>query len=212
MITNSHMKQLLALPALQGTGCLYLHGFLSSPASEKAQQMVQFFAQNPQLGDIVTPILPHVPELAIQEAEQALITLQNKYKNVWIIGSSLGGFFATYLAEKYDLPAILINPAVRPFELFRNYLGDHQHYHTNEVVKVEESHLNQLATLDCPKISRPKKILLLLQTGDETLDYRHSADLYRECPAWIEGGGNHSFEKFIQRTPTIIGHICRHFS
>lgn len=208
---TSNTAPLLSHTRLQNTGCLYLHGFLSSPASEKAQLMMQFFEQQPSLGEIIAPELPHVPEQAIELAEKTLQELQSRHEHVWIIGSSLGGFFATYLAEKYQLPAVLINPAVRPFELFKNYLGEHQHFHRDEIICVEPEHLDQLQALDCATFSSPNKILLLLQTADETLDYRHSAALYQDCPAWIEAGGNHSFERFIQRMPQILGHICRNF-
>lgn len=203
------MSDLIIPPALHNSGCLYLHGFLSSPASEKAQQMLTLFAEHPELGEIRTPELTHHPLAAIALAEAELQALQQEHDRVWLLGSSLGGFYATWLAEKHHLPAILINPAVRPHELFRHYIGDHRHFHTGETVTVEEAHLDQLESLHCPQIQQPENLLLLLQTGDETLDYRQAAALYRDCPAWLESGGNHSFTGFDERVPQILAHLQR---
>lgn len=198
--------------SLRDSGCLYLHGFLSSPASEKAQQVIELFAQHPELGTVSAPFLNFAPADAIALAQRELEALQQRHDKVWIIGSSLGGFYATWLSQKNGIPAALINPAVRPHELFRHYLGDHTHYHTGETVTLESWHLDQLQQLSCAHIRQPELLLLLLQTGDETLDYRHAADLYRACPGWIEGGGNHSFEHFIERMPQILGHVARAIS
>ena len=206
------MSALTIPEVLRNSGCLYLHGFLSSPASEKAQQMLALFAEHPELGEIRTPELTHHPVDAMALAEQQLQELRASHERVWLVGSSLGGFYSTYLAEKHGVPAILINPAVRPHELFRHYIGDHRHFHSGETVTVEPAHLDQLQALSCPVISRPENLLLLLQTGDETLDYRQAAALFRECPAWIEGGGNHSFTRFEQRVPQILAHLQRRFS
>jgi len=200
------------IPAsVQNSGCLYLHGFLSSPASEKAQQMMALFREYPQLGTLSAPFIHASPAEAIALAEDELKKLMAVHDHVWIVGSSLGGFYATWLAEKYQLPAVLINPAVRPFELFRHYLGEHTHYHTGETFLLEEQHLDQLEALNCPEIQHSDNLLLLLQTADETLDYRHAAELYRNCPGWLEGGGDHSFQRFIERIPQVLGHLSRCF-
>lgn len=195
--------------SVQGSGCLYLHGFLSSPASEKAQQMLALFDAHPELGEICAPFIHFDPQDAIALAEAELLLLKQRHERVWIVGSSLGGFYATYLAEKHQVPAVLINPAVRPFELFRHYLGEHTHYHTGETYLLEAHHLTQLEALNTATITSPEQLLLLLQTADETLDYRHAAELYRACPAWLEGGGDHSFQRFMARTPEILGHLSR---
>lgn len=198
------------IPAsVQNSGCLYLHGFLSSPASEKAQQMMALFRQSPSLGTLSAPFIHFAPDEAIALAEECLAELKAKHDKVWIVGSSLGGFYATYLAEKHGIPAVLINPAVRPFELFRHYLGEHTHYHTGDKLLLEDFHLQQLEALNCAYLTYPENLLLLLQTGDETLDYRHAAQFYRECPAWLQGGGDHSFQEFIERVPEMLGHLSR---
>lgn len=182
-------------------GCVYLHGFLSSPQSTKAQQLLHFFAEQGLSDQLKVPTLAFEPELAIQQAEQAIEELQSQagIERVFVIGSSLGGFYATYLAEKLKLKAVLINPAVRPYELFDKYLGPNEHFYDGQTYILEMKHIVQLQALEVETLSRPEALLLLLQTGDETLDYRLASAKYIDCPSWIEAGGNHSFVGFMLR-------------
>lgn len=190
-------------------GCLYLHGFLSSPQSLKAQQLVRFYETHLTAQQLSVPDLPFAPADAIEVARAELKRLQQRFSQVYIIGSSLGGFYATHLAETEGVPAVLVNPAVRPFDLFEHYLGPNTHYYSGEVHELTHEHIGQLRALDCAQIQQPERLLLLLQTGDETLDYRLAAELYRNSPAWLEGGGNHSFEHFIERMPMLLAFAAR---
>lgn len=193
------------------SACLYLHGFLSSPLSQKAQQLEAYYQHHLPHDSLVIPELPFAPEQAMQLAESTLKQLQQQHDQVYLIGSSLGGFYATYLAEKYQLPAVLINPAVRPFDLFADYLGPNTHFYTGAVHELTMTHIAQLRALNIERLSSPQHLLLLLQTGDETLDYRQAAQLYQRCPAWLEGGGNHSFERFIDRMPMVMEFVRQHY-
>lgn len=184
--------------------CLYLHGFLSSPLSLKAQQLNAYFEQHFPTALLSIPSLAFEPITAIKQAQDALVELKEHTDSIVIIGSSLGGFYATYLAATTEHKAALINPAVRPFDLFANYLGPNKHYYTGVVHELTMEHIEQLKTLNCSYIEQPERMLLLLQTGDETLDYRQAAQLYKHCPSWLEGGGNHSFKHFIERMPMIL--------
>ncbi|MCB2386014.1 MULTISPECIES: YqiA/YcfP family alpha/beta fold hydrolase [Thalassolituus] len=190
-------------------GCLYLHGFLSSPQSLKAQQLLRFYETHLTPQQLVIPTLPFAPADAIELARAELKRLRQDFAQVYIIGSSLGGFYATHLAETEGVPAVLVNPAVRPFDLFEHYLGPNTHYYSGEVHELTHEHIGQLRALDCAQIQHPERLLLLLQTGDETLDYRLAAELYRNSPAWLEGGGNHSFERFIERMPMLLAFAAR---
>lgn len=184
--------------------CLYLHGFLSSPLSQKAQQLSAYFEEQYPTAKLSIPSLAFEPAVAIKQAQQALQELQQHTDNIVIIGSSLGGYYATYLAATSKYKAALINPAVRPFDLFANYLGPNKHYYTGIVHELTMEHIEQLQALNCAQIKEPEQLFLLLQTGDETLDYRQAARLYQHCPSWLEGGGTHSFERFIERMPMIL--------
>jgi len=182
-------------------GCVYLHGFLSSPASTKAQQLLHYFDQAGMADQLIVPTLGFEPATAIQQAEQAVETMLSRegIKQVFIIGSSLGGFYATWLSNKFDCKAVLVNPAVRPYELFDKYLGPNEHFYDGNTYMLEMKHIGQLRALEVESLQQPEQLLLLLQTADETLDYRLAAEKYRACPSWIEAGGNHSFENFMAR-------------
>lgn len=184
--------------------CLYLHGFLSSPLSKKAQQLSAYFKQHYPSALLSIPALAFEPNVAIQQAQEALAELKQHTDNIIIIGSSLGGFYATYLSATHHCKAALINPAVRPFDLFEHYLGPNKHFYTDEVHELTMEHIEQLKALDTPCINAPEQLFLLLQTGDETLDYKQAAKLYQACPSWLESAGNHSFEGFIERLPMIL--------
>jgi len=165
---------------------------------------MQFYAGRLTAEQLSVPALPFEPEQATELAVAELQKLQRRFPRVFVMGSSLGGFYATWLAQHTGVAAVLINPAVRPFDLFEHYLGPNRHYYTGVTHELTMAHIAQLRALDCPQLLHPQRLLLLLQTGDETLDYRLAAELYRRCPAWLEGGGNHSFEHFIERMPMIL--------
>ena len=119
-------------------------------------------------------------------------------------GSSLGGFYATALAEHYGCRAVLINPAVRPHLLLQKYIGENVNYYTDEHWQFDASHVEQLRQLDVAHISQPQRYLLMLQTGDETLDYRDAEAKYAGCPAIMEQGGDHSFAGFERHIPRML--------
>ncbi|MEH6448135.1 MAG: YqiA/YcfP family alpha/beta fold hydrolase [Oleispira sp.] len=191
--------------------CVYLHGFLSSPKSKKAQELIHFFDNNQMKGQLIVPTLSFEPVEAIQQAQDAIDTLKQQpgIDQVFVMGSSLGGFYANYLAEKENLKAVLINPAVRPFELFDKYLGLNEHFYDGQSYLLELKHIEQLKQLEVAQLSKPKALFLLLQTGDETLDYQLATEKYQNCPSWIEPGGNHSFEGFSERLDSIFHFACR---
>lgn len=190
-------------------GCVYLHGFLSSPDSQKAQELIQYFKQHNMQHQLLVPTLSFEPEEAIQQALTAIHSLQKtpSIKQVFVIGSSLGGFYATYLGQTENLKAVLVNPAVRPFELFDNYLGPNEHYYDGKTYYLEMKHIEQLQALEISRLKYPEQFLLLQQTGDETLDYRQACAKYINCPSWLEAGGNHSFEGFIDRLDMIFNFV-----
>lgn len=190
-------------------GILYLHGFLSSPASQKAQELRHYAATQPQIAELLLPALPFAPKDAMALAEQCLLSLQQRHQQVLIIGSSLGGFYATHLAQKHSVKAALINPAVRPYQLFATRLGPHKSFYSEDIHELTAEHLAQLETLDSDSLTQPQRLFLLLQTQDETLDYRHAAARYLACPSWLEAGGNHSFTHFIARMPMLLAWALR---
>lgn len=176
------------------TAFLYLHGFNSSPGSDKARQTEAWLADTHPRIEFVCPFLSPFPDEAMAQAEAAIAG----HDVVGMLGSSMGGYYATFLAEKYDCRAVLINPAVRPW-VGRDYLlGDQANYHTGEVHHIAQSHLDQLRAYDVPELTRPARFLVLVQTGDEVLDYRQAVAKYVGANLVVEEGGDHGFQGYRQ--------------
>jgi uncharacterized protein len=121
-----------------------------------------------------------------------------------LVGSSMGGFYATWLAEKYDLRAVLVNPVVDPW-LGRDYLlGDQENYHTGEIHRIEQTHLDQLQQYNVIKLKTPARFMVLIQRGDEVLDYRLAVNKYADSEVHLEDYGDHSFTGYQNHLPNIV--------
>ncbi|WP_333608992.1 YqiA/YcfP family alpha/beta fold hydrolase [Arsukibacterium sp.] len=177
----------------------YLHGFASSSLSEKAQQTVAYFQQQqPQL-DLVALDLPYTPAEAMHLLEQKIAEAPPLAFN----GSSLGGFLATVLVERFGGRACLINPAVAPHSLLADYLGDYHHPVLQRSYQVRAEHMQQLAALMPAQLRQPQNYLVLLQSGDEVLDYRHAQTYYQGAQQQLVAGGDHSFVGYADYLPQI---------
>ncbi|MBW8327771.1 MAG: esterase [Thiobacillus sp.] len=181
---------------------VYLHGFNSSPASGKAMLLGEHMARIGRSADYVCPALPNSPREAIAHVEAELE--QRRPESVTLVGSSLGGFYATHLAERHGWKAVLVNPAVHAHTLLRSALGPQTNWHTGEKWELTESHLAELASLDVDAITLPKRYLLLAQTGDEVLDYRDAVAYYAGARQIVEDGGDHGFAGFERHYQTIL--------
>ena len=184
---------------------LYLHGFNSSPQSHKAQVLGRYLAERGLSSVYACPALPPRPSEAVREIERHL---QAEAKDVCFVGSSLGGFYATYLAEKHGAQAVLINPAIEPHVGLRGYLGPQENLHTGEPYELTEAHLEEWLSLVVPRIT-PRRYLLLVETGDELLDYREAVRRYAGCEQVVIEGGDHSLQSFSQHLPRIV-EFARH--
>ena len=144
---------------------------------------------------------PALPPLALD----AIAIVENNYlqKNTCFIGSSLGGFYATYLTEKHGLKAVLINPAIDPHIGLRAYLGPQNNLHTGEPYQLTEAHLEEWEKLYVPRIT-PKRYLLLVETGDEVLDYRQAVARYSGAQQVVIEGGDHSLQSFPEHLQRIL--------
>ncbi|QPG05294.1 esterase YqiA [Salinimonas marina] len=183
---------------------LYLHGFLSSPQSVKAQATKAWFARHYPQVTLHTPQLPNSPGQVRPQLERYIEQHpQLLEQGLKVIGSSMGGYLASHLVEHYGGRAALVNPAVRPYELLLEYLGDHINPYTQEPFSLVTDDMHILKSLDTPIVSQPEQYLVLLQTGDETLDYRQAEQKYQGAQLRIEQGGDHSFENYEQHLPDI---------
>jgi len=179
---------------------LYIHGLNSSPASFKANLLKRKLDSLGREAEFLAPALPDRPKAAAALLERELA----KHPGAALVGSSLGGFYATWLAERHGLKAVLVNPAVRPYEGLRQYLGPQQNLHTGERYELTPAHLEELREMDTAAITHPERYLLLVGTGDEVLDYRQAVERYRGCVQMVIEGGDHGFSDFAEYLGPVL--------
>ena len=187
---------------------VYLHGFLSSPRSLKAQQLVEFVRTRDLPFDCRVPALPEEPQLALAAAEAAVRQACADHPVVGVLGSSMGGFYATVLAERYAVRgAVLINPSVYPQLRLDEYIratgGAMENPYSGRRFTLGQRDIDALAAMLPERLTNPEKYWLLVQTGDEVLDYRDAVAFYASCRQTVEAGGDHAFQRFERHLPAI---------
>jgi predicted esterase YcpF (UPF0227 family) len=180
---------------------IYLHGFLSSPESVKAQATKEYWLPNHPDIPMICPQLPYYPLEARDLLDE--IAMQNQDKQLGFIGSSMGGFFSTYMMDRYGGKGVLINPAAQPHKVLSKYLGEHEHPYTQEKFVLEPHHMHELELMYSAKPKAPEDYWVLLQTEDETLDYRDAERKYQNAKLTIEEGGDHAFQGYERFLPDI---------
>ncbi len=171
---------------------IYVHGFNSAPSSYKACLVGERMRALGREHDYLVPALPHRPA----EAMALLRGLVERHPGATLIGSSLGGYYATWLAEHYaGLRVALVNPAVRPYNLLRGFLGPQKNIYTGEQYELTAQHIEELQTLEVADIT-PVRYFLLTRTGDEVLDYRLAVEKYHGARQRVIPGGDHGFGDF----------------
>lgn len=179
---------------------LYLHGFRSSPASWKVRLLGDHLAAAGLGEHLLCPALSPVPRVAMAQAEALIAAADGP---LTLVGSSLGGYYATWLAERHDLRAVLINPAVLAPLSLTEHLGRQTNLHTGEAFELTGAHIDQLRALEVECIT-PARYLLLVETGDEVLDYREAVARYAGARQIVLEGGDHSFTRFPEFLPQIL--------
>ncbi|MDR5834837.1 YqiA/YcfP family alpha/beta fold hydrolase [Caballeronia sp. LZ034LL] len=181
---------------------LYLHGFRSSPQSFKARVMHARLAELGRLGEWQCPTLPVSPSDAVELAES--LVADEAARDVTVVGSSLGGYYATYLAEKHGWRAVLLNPAVVPQRDLSHFLGEQPLWHGGGSITVLPRHLDELRALAVERITRPERYFLIAATGDEVLDYRTMLDHYPGVRTTLIPGGDHAISDFPAHLADVL--------
>jgi len=181
---------------------VYLHGFNSAPQSFKARLLHARLSALGREAEFLAPELSHWPSEAIASVEAVLADVDAG--DVTLVGSSLGGHYATWLAERYGLRAVLINPAIRPHELLANSLGTQTNLYTGATYELTQQHLLQLHAQHVDEVSRAERYLLIVASGDEVLDSRIAIDKYRDAMRIVHPGGDHGFAEFARYIDAVI--------
>lgn len=182
---------------------VYVHGFNSSPASRKSRQLHERLTAVGRGAEFRCPALPHRPAQAMALLEAELAGLPAK--EVVLVGSSLGGFYATWVTEKLGVRSVLVNPAITPHEGLRAYLGPQKNLYTGEQYELTQAHLAELTALYVPQPKRMQDYLLMHTTGDELLDWRIAVDRYAGCRQVIVQGSDHGFAEFGDYLDIVLG-------
>ncbi|MBP6019901.1 MAG: alpha/beta fold hydrolase [Burkholderiaceae bacterium] len=187
---------------------LYLHGFRSSPLSYKAKLMGAALAERGLAELWVCPQLPASPAAAIAMAthliEQAQAQGVNISQDLVIVGSSLGGYYATNLAEHWKCRAVVLNPAVYAANSLATQVGEHTQYHSDAAFVFLPEYIDELAEIATGKPAHPERYYLLACKGDEVLDWQDMANWYAGSQGRILEGGDHGISDFERWLPEVL--------
>lgn len=181
---------------------LYLHGFRSSPSSFKARRLQAYFSARGEAGRFLCPQLPPSPAEAVALARRLV---DGKAAGEFaLVGSSLGGFYATALAEATGCRAVLVNPAVWPARDLTRYIGEQQAWHSDERFYFRSEYIAELEALTVAGITRPARYLLLAATGDEVLDWREMTARYEGANQHVIEGSDHGLSDFDNYIDEVV--------
>lgn len=181
---------------------VYIHGFNSSPASIKARQLDAGLEALGRGAEFACPALSHEPQEAMRQLEAAL--RGHVPASVTLVGSSLGGFYAAWLAERRGCRAVLVNPAVNPHIGLEAYLGAQRNLYTGETYQLTRAHLEQLAAFHVGVPTRLERYFLMVTTGDEVLDYRAAVARYAGARQLVVQGSDHGFAEFEEHLEAVL--------
>ena len=186
---------------------LYLHGFRSSPDSFKARMMAGAMAARGLSAGWSCPQLPASPREAIALAmgiAQDRLANAASPRDLTVIGSSLGGFYTTWIAEQTGCKAVLLNPAVEAARDLATQVGEHHMYHSGAPFVFLPEYVDELAAIHAPRITQPDRYFLVAATGDEVLDWREMRDRYAGCRQRIVQGSDHGLSDFAEWMPEVL--------
>ncbi len=169
---------------------IYIHGFNSAGYGEKINHLRKAFGEE----NVITPTLPYDPEKAIKLLEYLIEKMKDD--DLYLIGTSLGGYYALYLTNKYDVPSIIINPSLYPYKSLESQVGHQKNYKTDEEYEFKKEYLEFLKKIRFSKSDLEKhkdKIFVYLDENDELLDSRETAEYFKDFYVKMYPGGNHRF-------------------
>lgn len=174
---------------------LFIHGLASCGLGDKSKALISFFGED----QVIAPDLAFTPSEAIEQLSKIIETHQPKL----LIGASLGGFYATWLKQWFNIPAVLVNPVSPPFTRHKEFVGEHRRWCDGKAFQLTQDHINELLEMQRAALNATERYLVLLHTHDEVLDYRKAESYFRDKDLIIEKGGDHRFSNFADYLPQI---------
>ena len=183
---------------------IYLHGFNSSAESKKSK-ILDSYLEKEKLINLESPNLNNSPKKAISQIEKII---RESSSRVCLIGSSLGGLYATFVADKYNLKSVTINPVVtNHISGMRDLVGSHKNFHSEEEYEFRLKDYFDLQKLGLEKIKSPLNHFCLIKMSDEVLDHNVTFEFFSKSYVLSEKGGNHSYDDFFEKIPLILDYM-----
>lgn len=185
---------------------LYLHGFRSSPRSFKAQRMGAWIAAHRPEVQWWCPQLPPSPREAMQQVFDGI--REWPPESMAVVGSSLGGFYASVVAERTGCRAVVLNPAVDPARDLARYIGEQTHFHDPaEAFYFEAAYIDELRVLAPPVLTRPERYFAVIAKGDEVLDWREMRARFERARIKLLEGGDHALSDFDDHLGDLLSFL-----
>ena len=187
---------------------LYFHGFKSSPQSFKARLLEEALSRRGLAAKWHCPQLPVSPAAALDLGRRMAgeLVAEADPEQLTLVGSSLGGFYATCLAETFGCRAVLLNPVVHAARDLATQVGTHRHYHTGQKLEFLPEHVRELADAEAaiPALTHMSRYFLIAATGDEVLDWHDMQSRYAGAPQTIIQGSDHGLSDFSDHIDAVM--------
>ncbi|OUX09626.1 MAG: esterase [Gammaproteobacteria bacterium TMED242] len=175
---------------------LYFHGFKSSSDSTKAKDLHKFISRRTRNTILITP---NIHDNFHDAHDQIINLIESNQPNIFFMGSSLGGYYASFFSQKYNKKAVLINPAIPPLKDFEMHLGKNKNYSNGNKFIITKNDIDYIRSLSYKKILKPKNLMILLESGDEILNYNDASSYFSGSHIDILYGGDHSYSSFKEK-------------
>lgn len=193
---------------MASTLVVYLHGFRSSPNSSKAVKTKEAIKA---LSTMSNPIHWYCPQLLASPKQSMDMVIEyiqaNPVDRLIVIGSSLGGFYANYLAERYQCKAVTLNPAVRAPRELAPHVGVMTAYDSDEPFDFRPEYIDELCALQVERLARPENYFLIAAKGDELLDWKEMVDFYSGAQQLVLEGSDHGISEYSEYLPQVMRFI-----
>ena len=175
---------------------LYFHGFKSSSDSTKAKDLHKFISKRTKNTILITP---NIHDNFHDAHDQIINLIESNQPNIFFMGSSLGGYYASFFSQKFNKKAVLINPAIPPLKDFEIHLGKNKNYSNGNKFIITKNDIDYIRSLSYKKILKPKNLMILLESGDEILNYNDTSSYFSGSHIDILYGGDHSYSSFKEK-------------